>query len=221
MSRKFAKDKYEIVKSALDPQTTEFVYNYFMIKRQVYDTFLEYNYLSPYDTDFGTYKDDQVPGTYSVYGDIVMETLLLKLQPVMEKYVGLSLVPTVSYARIYKKGDELKRHKDRPSCEISATLNLGGDPWPIFVDPTGKDNVINEFKKIHKPDAHKGRKYLLKTGDMFLYRGCELEHWREEFDGDHCAQVFLHYNHADGPYGKSNLFDKRKHVGLPSWFAEK
>ena len=179
MSRKFAKDKYEIVKSALDPQTTEFVYNYFMIKRQVYDTFLEYNYLSPYDTDFGTYKDDQVPGTYSVYGDIVMETLLLKLQPVMEKYVGLSLVPTVSYARIYKKGDELKRHKDRPSCEISATLNLGGDPWPIFVDPTGKDNVINEFKKIHKPDAHKGRKYLLKTGDMFLYRGCELEHWRE------------------------------------------
>jgi hypothetical protein len=150
-----------------------------------------------------------------------METLLLKLQPVMEKYVGLSLVPTVSYARIYKKGDELKRHKDRPSCEISATLNLGGDPWPIFVDPTGKDNVINEFKKIHKPDAHKGRKYLLKTGDMFLYRGCELEHWREEFDGDHCAQVFLHYNHADGPYGKSNLFDKRKHVGLPSWFAEK
>jgi hypothetical protein len=221
MSRKFAKDKYEIVKSALDSQTTEFVYNYFMIKRQVYDTFLEYNYLSPYDTDFGTYKDDQVPGTYSVYGDIVMETLLLKLQPVMEKYVGLSLVPTVSYARIYKKGDELKRHKDRPSCEISATLNLGGDPWPIFVDPTGKDNVINEFKKIHKPDAHKGRKYLLKTGDMFLYRGCELEHWREEFDGDHCAQVFLHYNHADGPYGKSNLFDKRKHVGLPSWFAEK
>ena len=68
--------------------------------------------MSPYDTDFGTYKDDQVPGTYSVYGDIVMETLLLKLQPVMEKYVGLSLVPTVSYARIYKIGDELSRHKD-------------------------------------------------------------------------------------------------------------
>jgi hypothetical protein len=27
-----------------------------------------------------------------------------------------------------KKDAILKRHKDRPSCEISTTLNLGGDP---------------------------------------------------------------------------------------------
>ena len=47
---------------------------------------------------------------------------------------------------LYKQGDELKRHKDRPSCEISTTLNLGGDPWPIFIDGTGADNVIDEYK---------------------------------------------------------------------------
>ena len=42
---------------------------------------------------------------------------------------------------LIKKVIELKRHKDRPSCEISTTLNLGGDPWPIFIDGTGENNV--------------------------------------------------------------------------------
>ena len=37
----------------------------------------------------------------------------------------------------YQKGDDiLERHKDRFSCEISTTLmNLGGDPWPIYLSP--------------------------------------------------------------------------------------
>jgi hypothetical protein len=220
MKNKFNKNRYTIIKKALDKHTTEFIYNYFMIKRQVYDTFLQHNYLSPFTTDWGTYTDKQVPNTYSHYSDIAMETLLLKLQPVMEKHVGLNLIPTYSYARIYKKGDILKRHKDRASCEISTTLNLGGDPWPIFVDPTGSDNIIDEDKNIHKPNAPKGRKYLLKPGDMFIYRGCELEHWRESFGGENCVQVFLHYNHANGSFAKDNLFDGRIHIGLPNWFKQ-
>jgi hypothetical protein len=39
----------------------------------------------------------------------------------MEKHTKLKLIPTYSYARIYKKGDVLHRHKDRFSCEISTT----------------------------------------------------------------------------------------------------
>ena len=76
--------------------------------------------------------DGQIPNTYSQYANIAMETLLLKCQPDMEKATGLKLYPAYTYARIYKKGDELKRHKDRFSCEISTTMNLGGDDWPIF-----------------------------------------------------------------------------------------
>ena len=72
------------------------------------------------------------PNTYSHYADNVKETLLVKMLPVMAKETGLELIPTYSYARIYKKGDILRRHKDRPSCEISTTLNLGGDPLPII-----------------------------------------------------------------------------------------
>jgi len=164
----------------------------------------------------GTWGDTQIPNTFSCYGDFVMETLLVKMLPVMKQHTGLNLIPTYSYARAYKKGDTLHRHKDRPSCEISTTLNLGGDPWPIFIDPTGSNNVIDERKNIMKPDAPKGVKVDLDPGDMLVYSGCELEHWRETFQGNICGQVFLHYNHRNGKFGESNLFDKRKMLGLPS-----
>ena len=164
----------------------------------------------------GTWTDQQVPNTYSCYADFVMETLLMKMLPVMKKETGLDLIPTYSYSRAYKKGDILRRHKDRPSCEISTTLNLGGDPWPIFIDGTGANSVIDEYKQIHKPNAPKGTKVLLDVGDMLVYSGCELEHWREPFEGNICGQVFLHYNHVNGPFASKNMFDGRPKLGLPS-----
>ena len=160
-------------------------------------------------------QTQQVPNTYSHYADQVMETLLVKMLPVMKEHTGLDLVPTYSYARLYKNGDILRRHKDRPSCEISTTLNLGGDPWPIFIDGTGADSVIDEYKQIHKPNAPEGTKVLLEVGDMLVYSGCELEHWREPFQGQVCGQVFLHYNHRNGPFAEKNLFDKRPLLGIP------
>ena len=163
----------------------------------------------------GTWTDQQVPGSYSIYADHVMETLLMKMLPVMKERTGLDLVPTYSYARAYEKGAKLRRHKDRPSCEISTTLNLGGDPWPIYIDPTGEDNVIDEFKSIVKPGAHIGVEVNLKPGDMLIYSGCELEHWRKPFEGNLCGQVFLHYNHANGRFAKTNLYDKRPLLGIP------
>ena len=153
--------------------------------------------------------------TYSHYADPVMETLLVKVLPVMQQETGLNLIPTYSYARLYKHGDELRRHKDRMSCEISTTINLGGDPWPIFIDGTGADTVIDEEKKIHKPNAPEGTKVLLEVGDMLVYSGCELEHWREPFEGNTCGQVFLHYNHVNGPFAEKNRFDKRPMLGIP------
>ena len=114
-----------------------------------------------------------------------------------------------------EKGNILRRHKDRPSCEISTTLHLGGDEWPIFLDPSGADFVIDEFKQTIKPGSPKGVRVDLKVGDMLIYSGCELEHWREPFEGNICSQVFLHYNHANGPFAQTNLFDKRPLLGVP------
>jgi len=208
--------KYQVIKNAISYELANFVYNYFMLKRDAVNFMYRnnINYESPL---LGTWADKQVPNTYSHYADFVMETLLMKVLPKMQQETDLELVPTYSYARIYKKGDILRRHKDRPSCEISTTIHLGGTKWPIFIDGTGSDNVIDEYKNIHKPNAPKGTEVLLDVGDMLVYSGCELEHWREALNGDNCAQVFLHYNHLNGKFAKSNMFDKRPMLGVPAY----
>ena len=215
----FKKNKYTVIRKAISKDLAAFIRNYFCMQKQVYDTCKAARYFSPFENILGYYEEPngQIPNTYSQYANIVMETLLLKCQPEMEKVTGLKLYPAYTYARIYKKGDELKRHKDRFSCEISTTMNLGGDDWPIYLEP-------DPTKGGEKPgvgyvsDNTKGVRVDLKPGDMLVYSGCKLEHWREKFKGKECVQVFLHYNNRKTPGAKDNMFDKRPHLGLPSWF---
>ena len=211
----FKTKKYQIIKGALSKELTNFIFNYMMLQRDAVDFMMKKNTVNPYNPLIGTRLDRQIPGCYSKYGDWVMETLLQYMRPVMKAKTGLELIPCYSYTRLYEKGNILKRHKDRPSCEISTTLHLGGDPWPIFLDPSGGDFVIDEKKEIHKPGAPKGVQVDLEVGDMLIYSGCDLEHWRKPFQGNICSQVFLHYNHANGPFAKTNLFDKRPMLGIP------
>lgn len=199
----FKEHKYLIIRNAISVELANFAFNYFLMKRDATEWMHKNNYVSEYTPGFGTWKDEQVPNTYSAYGDTFMETLMMKVLPVMEKHTELKLLPTYSYTRAYKKGDILHRHKDRPSCQISTTLHLGGNKWPIYIDPTGGDNVPT------------GNRVDLKVGDMLVYSGCELEHWREAFKGNVCVQTFLHYNDADGRFGKENIFDKRPMLGIP------
>ena len=201
----FKKNKYTVLKKAISPELADFIYKYFSNKRKVARFLFDQKYLSPFNTEYGVWNDQQIPNTYSHYSDIAMETLLTEVQPVMEKHTGIKLSPTYSYARIYKQGDVLARHKDRYSCEISTTLNLGGEPWPIYLDPTGKKGQA-------------GIEINLNPGDMLIYSGCDLEHWREEFKGKNCGQVFLHYNKTNSKTSKVNEFDKRPFLGLPDWF---
>nr|BAR20180.1 putative ferrochelatase [uncultured Mediterranean phage uvMED]BAR38361.1 putative ferrochelatase [uncultured Mediterranean phage uvMED] len=201
----FKKNKYSILKKAISSELADFVYKYFLNKREVAKFLFANRYISPFTEYFGVWNDQQVPNTYSHYSDIVMETLLREVKPVMQKHTKLKLSETYSYARIYKKGDILARHKDRYSCEISTTLNLGGDSWPIYLDPTGKNGQA-------------GVKVNLEPGDMLIYSGCDLEHWREEFKGKNCCQLFLHYNKANSKIAKQNYLDKRPLLGVPAWF---
>ena len=199
---------YKIINNAISKELAGFIYDYFLIKRRVARKLFDDGYISPDTPDFGVWSDKQIPNTYSHYADIVMETLLEKIKPVMEKNTGLKVLPTYTYARIYKKGDILKRHKDRPSCEISTTINLGGDSWPIYLEPSGEK-------------GKEGVKVNLNPGYMLIYRGCELEHWREAFEGDNCGQVFLHYNDANSSEGQKNIYDGRPFIGLPQKYKKK
>ena len=222
MNNEFKQNKYQVIKQAISYDLANFCFNYLLLKRDAANFMYSNNIIA--DTGmWGTWKDAQVPGVYSHYADPVMETLLMKVLPVMIEQTGLDLIPTYSYTRVYTKGSILWRHKDRPSCEISTTLNLGGDMWPIYIDPTGQDNIIksqytNKGEEcIVKKGAHSGNRVDLEPGDMLVYSGCELEHWRNEFTGDMCAQVFLHYNHKNGPFAEKNKFDNRPLLGIPSF----
>ena len=146
---------YKIIRQAISKDLAAFCYNYLLLKRDVAKFLIHSKYMAPTTGLFGVWTCTQVPGTWSHYSDIAMETLLKKLQPLMETETEIKLHPTYSYARIYKRGDILERHKDRYSCEISTTLNLGGDPWPIFLEPSGKE-------------GEQGIRMLLDPGDMLL-----------------------------------------------------
>ena len=211
----FKEKKYLVIKKAISFELANFAFNYLLLKRDAVKWMQSNNYISEFTPGFGSWKDKQIPNTYSIYSDMFMETLMMKVLPVMQQHTDMNLMPCYTYTRVYKKGDILKRHSDRPSCEISTTLHLGGEPWPIFLDPTGQKTVVDEHKQIHKPNAPKGISIDLEIGDMLVYSGCELEHWREPFEGDNCAQVFLHYNNIDGPFGTQNKFDKRPLLGIP------
>ncbi len=198
----YKKNSYLIVKNAIPIDVANFVYDYFNMKKRTFITLKETGYISKFDVDWGEY-DAQVPTAYAHYADLAMETILDILTPKMSKLTKLDLTPTYSYARIYGKGDILHRHTDRYSCEVSTTLNLGGDMWPICL--------------IDKNKKHKEIK--LNPSDMLIYNGCELEHWRDEFKGDICSQVFLHYNIKNNR-ADTNLYDNRLHLGLPSGFKK-
>ena len=213
----FKDKKYIVIRKAISYELANFGYNYLLLKREATKWMQDNNYISKFTPGFGTWEDKQIPNTYSCYGDFFMETLMMKVLPIMQQRTDMNLIPCYTYTRVYKKGDILHRHKDRPSCEISTTLHLGGKPWPIFLDPTGADNILSgtETTTVVKPNAPKGISIDLEIGDMLVYSGCELEHWREPFEGEHCAQVFLHYNNIDGPFGTQNKFDKRPLLGIP------
>ena len=210
-------NKFVIIKEAISKETALILFNYLQMKRHCWDTMTNSNFLGNRG-DMGGF-DPQVPDTWSCYSDIAMETLLEMLQPKIEREAGVKLLPMYTYSRLYKKGDILKKHKDRPSCEISTTLNLGGDPWSIFIEPDIEVGQIVEG--WYKAGRTSGIEVKLNPGDMLLYLGAECEHWRNYFEGNICGQVFLHYANVETEYAKEYKYDARPHLGLPMEFMNK
>jgi hypothetical protein len=199
---KFETDNYVVVRNAISTEIADFVKDYFLLKRKVVDTMRFTRVISPYVRYLGRWDDPQMPNTYSHYADITTEIILKRLTPLIEEKTGRKLYENYSYMRAYKYGDTLFRHVDRASCEISATLNLGGDPWPIYLDPTGGKG--NEGVEVN-----------LRPGDLLVYRGDICEHWRYAFTGTECVQSFLHYSDVNSEGAEENKYDRRAFLGLP------
>jgi len=226
---KFKEDKYEVIRNIISYEQANFLFNYLMLKHDATVQMTEQKWIPPrvmagpegsqYPlTGYHSSPEDQVPGAYNIYGDHAMETLLMQLLPMIAKITGLDLVPCYSFARLYKKGNKLARHIDRKSCEISTTIHLGGELWSFYLDPTGKSGIkkIYSANKVQlKKKPPKGIRIILDPGDMLIYRGAELEHWRNPLKGALCGQTFLHYNDKNGPFGETEKFDQRPMLGFP------
>jgi hypothetical protein len=135
------------------------------------------------------------PDSLGGYGDPAFDGLLEFLRPRIEACCGLLLHPTYSVFRLYRHGNELRQHRDRPACEISVSLNIDqmpAEPWPLYVQ------------------GHSGPfAARLMPGDALLYRGIDLAHWREAYAGRELVQAFLHYVDRDGPHAEQK-FDRRQ-----------
>lgn len=146
-----------------------------------------------YVKETNTAGDTQAPKSPSVYNYMPFVKLLVELTPKVSGILGEQVLPTYCYARVYSKKEELARHRDRPACEVSVTLNLSKDKdWAIwFQRPDGSETSIE-----------------MGPGTGAVYFGCTADHWREPFKGKEYTQVFLHYVRADGPNNWA-FFDKR------------
>ena len=149
--------------------------------------------------------ESQVNGSMSRYNHPSYRPahrLILKL---IENILEMDLLPTYYFDRFYYKGQELSRHTDRPSCEISATVQVSTNregAWPIWFQlPDNTEKSVS-----------------MKDGDMVIYKGYDIEHWREplqskygrvnkflnylqkKVDDTYHHQIFFHYVNAQGPY---------------------
>ena len=167
--------KYKLVKNFLTKKELEIGSYYLHLKHKRNETEFDFDQSNNADPSF--------------YGDCFIDTLMMKKLNLMEKETGLKLFPTYSFSRVYTYNAELKKHKDRPSCEVSVTVmwDSDGTDWPIFIE----NNSFN-----------------MQPGDGVIYLGCEVEHWREHFTGDYHIQSFMHYVDKNGPY-KDYKYDKR------------
>jgi len=162
----------------------------------------------------------QVRDAHSKYADPAMEALLLHMQPTIERVTGLRLHPTYSFFRVYRNGDELLPHIDRPSCEISATvcLNHSYVSANLFSEIDLVDALIETGYSW--PIIIQGTKVHMNPGDLVVYKGMELTHWRDAFlppeDSWH-VQAFLHYVDQDGPFFEWK-YDKRQSLGVVESF---
>lgn len=151
-------------------------------------------------------EEVQVNGSLARYNMPAYRELHYLIKKQIENVLGMDLHCTYYYDRFYFVNQQLKRHSDRPSCEVSVTLQISSnhseDPWPIWFErPDGSESHV-----------------LMDNGDAVVYKGCEREHWRDPLpsrynesqklwrkvrrlpDDTYHHQIFFHYVDANGPF---------------------
>lgn len=168
----------------------------FLNKKELKDVYDYFDHIIFVNKKINTFENEnqQVPNSLFIYGNIVANYIMITKHKIIEKKCGFKLLPTYTYVRHYTKGMELKKHMDRPACELSYTLNIWQDyDWPIHFD---------------------NKKYITNPGDIIIYEGCKYNHWRNPYPGESCLQVFVHYVRKEGE-NKNQYLDGLGHLEYP------
>ena len=188
---------YLVIKNLITPEILE------TLQVKVPDSRGMYTYLGSEEK----YKFDpietQVGGSLSRYNYPKYKEIHSKIRIILETILGEKLYNTYYFDRFYFLGQELTRHTDRDSCEISVSLQINSNSyveWPFFLkNLKGKELGLK-----------------LQNGDGLLYMGCNVEHWRYPLqsrfskvgkflnkiarieDNTYHHQIFFHYVRANG-----------------------
>jgi len=123
--------------------------------------------------------------------------ILVERTAAVGKIFGEPVLPTYTYAKLYKAGSTVSKHSEREPCEISLLANFGpsgkgGANWPIVIEKP--DGTIEDV--------------CIGVGDALLYYGHNLYKHREFFQGEETLQVYFHYVKSRGKYSEY-YFDRR------------
>lgn len=185
---------YTVIRNVLEPQCLKLVETALRLQND-----LRYvrNKVDPMDTNAFADGHPVTQHAAGMASPIVTESLFTVMTPIVQESVGFDITPTFSYSRVYFKGAEMVRHVDRPSCEISVSLcvSIDREPWPIFFD---------------------GEEIVLNPGDIVIYKGCEVPHWRLPYQHREQIQVFMHWVKTGGDLDYW-AFDGRPMLGWGTW----
>lgn len=199
----FFKDKLQIIEGALDPKMCRLLSEEFRLIRNIALATNKLNpeYRHPQSTsDNFPFADEMVNNSFAWYSPVCFEALSVTvMKDIVEEIVGDAVLPTYSYARIYSNGSEMKRHTDRTSSEFSVSCCLEVDDevqWPLGFE-LDSGEILEVFQK---------------PGDVVIYDGSKLPHWRNTFSGKEHINAFMFYVMADGD--RSELkYDTRSYLG--------
>lgn len=199
----FIKDGLQIVESALDPKMCRLLAEEFKLIRNIAlaTNKINPNYCHPNSKNINfPFADEMVENSFSWYSPVCFEALSITvMKDIVEEIVGNKVLPTYSYARIYSTNSEMKKHTDRTSSEFSVSCCLEIDDqiqWPLGFELASGETI----ELVQKP------------GDVVIYDGSRLPHWRNTFSGKEHINAFMFYVMADGP--RSELkYDTRPYLG--------
>ena len=181
-------EKLYLIKGAVNKQTCESLRIEFLMIKDIVEA-----------TSNGPTSDPIMPGAFAMYSPVCFEAMGQLIKPQIEEVVGQQLFQTFSYARVYTKGTNLVRHRDRTSGEWVGNVCITRDDtdWPFYIELDGRSHQI-----------------VLEQGDLLIFRGHKDFHWRPKYTGEMQIQAFVSYVDQNGKYAK-NKWDGRPALAAP------